>query len=70
MVTNQVQPENTESVNARIREACERRAKGISPTLEERREAAARIDRIREANAVRLGVQDVVVDAVRQLRKS
>ena len=53
-----------------IQEACDRIAKGILPTMEERKAAAARIDRMREENAKLFGIQDVTLDAVRQSRNS
>ena len=41
---------------------------GIPFTKEEQAEAAAEIDRMREANAKRLGVQDVTLDIIREMR--
>ena len=55
---------------ARMREACERIAKGIPFTKEEKDQAAAEIDRIREANAKRIGIQNIAVDLVREMRNS
>ena len=56
------------ALKAQMRKACDRIAKGILPTTEERKSAAARIDRLREENAKLFGVQDVTLDAVRQSR--
>jgi hypothetical protein len=53
-----------------MQEACDRIAKGIPFTRQERERAAAQIARIREENAKIFGVQNVVVDAVRESRKS
>ncbi len=53
-----------------IQEACEHIARGIFPTMEERKAAAARIDRLRERNARLFGIQDVTLDAVRESRAS
>jgi hypothetical protein len=58
------------ALKAEMQEACDRIAKGIFPTMEERKAAAAEIDRMREANAKLFGVQDVTLDAVRQSRNS
>jgi hypothetical protein len=56
------------ALKAEMQEACDRIAKGILPTMEERKAAAARIDRLREENAKLLGIQDVTLDAVRRSR--
>jgi hypothetical protein len=56
------------ALKADLQAACDRIAKGIFPTMEERRAAAARIDHMREENAKRFGIQDVSLDAVRQSR--
>jgi hypothetical protein len=56
------------ALKAEMQEACDRIAKGILPTMEERKAAAARIDRMREENAKRFGIQDVTLDAVRKSR--
>ncbi len=53
-----------------MQEACDRIAKGVPFTKREREQAAAEIARIREENARIFGVQNVVVDAVRQARSS
>jgi hypothetical protein len=58
------------SLKAEIQEACDRIAKGILPTMEERKTAAARIDRMREENAKLFGIQEVTLDAVRASRSS
>ena len=55
-------------LKAALQEACDRIARGILPTMEERKAAAARIDHMREENAKLFGVQDVTLDAVRQSR--
>ena len=56
------------ALKAEMQAACNRIAKGILPTMEERKAAAARIDRMREENAKLFGVQDVTLDAVRASR--
>jgi hypothetical protein len=58
------------ALKADIQAACDRIAKGILPTMEERTTAAAKIDRMREENAKLFGIQDVTLDAVRESRKS
>ena len=55
---------------AELQQACERVAKRIPYSKEERQEAARRIDRRREENAKRLGIQNVAVDLVRASRDS
>jgi hypothetical protein len=55
---------------AEMQQACDRIARGIPFTREERDEAAAEIDRIREANARRIGIQNIAVDLVREMRNS
>jgi hypothetical protein len=55
---------------AELQQACNRVAKGIPFSKEERMEAARRIDRRREENAKRLGIQNVAVDLVRESRAS
>ncbi|GEM_PF-2048434 len=57
-------------LKARMQEACDRIAQGIPFTREEKDQAAAEIDRIREANAKRIGVQNIAVDLVREIRNS
>jgi hypothetical protein len=57
-------------LKARMQDACERIAKGIAFTREEKDQAAAEIDRIREANAKRIGIQSIAVDLVREMRNS
>ena len=54
------------ALKADMQAACDRIAKGIFPTVEERKAAAARIDRMREENARLFGFQDVTLDAVRE----
>jgi hypothetical protein len=56
------------ALKAMMQEACNRIANGILPTMEERKAAAARIDRMREENARFFGVQDVTLGAVRESR--
>ena len=56
------------ALKAQLQEACDRIAQGILPTMDERRKAAARIDRMREENAKAFGVQDVTLNAVRESR--
>jgi hypothetical protein len=53
-----------------LQEVCDRIAKGIPFTKEERQKAAAEIGRRREENAKRFGVQNVAVDIVRAMRDS
>jgi hypothetical protein len=57
------------ALKAEMQEACDRIAQGIFPTMEERKAAAARVDRMREENAKVFGIQDVTLDAVRESRK-
>ena len=56
------------ALKAAMQQACDRIARGIFPTMEERRAAAARIDRLREENARLFGIQDVTLDAGRASR--
>ena len=56
------------ALRAEMQEACDRIAKGILPTMEERKRAAAQIDRMREENAKLFGIQNVTLDAVRASR--
>lgn len=56
------------ALKAEMQKACDRIANGILPTMEERKAAAARVNRLREENARLFGVQDVTVDAVRESR--
>jgi hypothetical protein len=58
------------ALKAKMQEACDRIARGLFPTMEERRAAAARIDRIRTENAKLFGIQDVTLDAVRESRRN
>ena len=55
-------------LKAAMQEACDRIANGIPFTRQERERASAEIARIREENAKIFGVQNVVVDAVRESR--
>jgi hypothetical protein len=57
------------ALKAGMQEACDRIAQGILPTMEERKAAAARVDRMREENAKVFGSKDVTLDAVRESRK-
>jgi hypothetical protein len=56
------------ALKAQLQEACDRIAQGILPTMDERKKAAAKIDRMREENAKVFGVQDVTLNAVRESR--
>lgn len=56
------------SLKAEMQEACERIARSILPTMDERKAAAARIYRMRTENAKRYGVQEVTLQAVRETR--
>lgn len=56
------------ALKAELQAACDRIAQGILPTMEERKAAAARIDRMREENTRLFGIQDVTLDAVRASR--
>ncbi len=56
------------TLKAEMQEACNRVARGILPTMEERKAAAAQIDCMREENAKLFGTQDVTLDAVRASR--
>ena len=58
------------ALKARMQEACDRIAKGIYPTMEERKAAAATIDQMREENAKLFGIQDVTLEAVRESRNT
>ena len=58
------------ALKAEMQEVCDLVAKGIFPTMQERKAAAAQIDRMREENAKLFGVQDVTLDAVRASRNS
>jgi hypothetical protein len=55
-------------LKAAMQAACDRIAKGGSFNKQERERAAAEIARIREENARIFGVQNIVVDAVRESR--
>lgn len=56
------------ALKAEMQQACERIAKGMFPTMQERRTAAMQIDRMRDENAKTFGIQDVTLDAVRASR--
>ena len=56
------------TVKAKLQEACDRIASGEKIPQEERKAAAARIDKMRQENANFLGIQEVAVDLVRQSR--
>jgi hypothetical protein len=58
------------ALKAEMQEACDRIAKGILTTMEERKAAAAKVDCVREENAKLFGIQDVTLDAVCQSRNS
>jgi hypothetical protein len=51
-----------------MQEACNRIKSGIPFTKEERDRAAAEIDRMREENAKLLGVEDLTLEILRQIR--
>jgi hypothetical protein len=57
-------------LKAAMQAACDRIAKGVPFTKEERERAAAEIARIRAENTKLFGVQNVVVEAVRESRNS
>jgi hypothetical protein len=56
------------ALKAAIQEACDRVASGIPPTRDEKLEAVAAMNRMREQIRQRTGVQSVAVDLVRQSR--
>jgi hypothetical protein len=56
------------ALKAEMQAACDRLARGILPTMADRRAAAARADRLRAENARLFGVQDVTLAAVRESR--
>lgn len=56
------------ALKAKMQAACDRIANGVLPTMEERKVAAAQIDRMREDNAKLFGVQDVTLNAFRASR--
>ena len=56
------------SLKAEMQAACDRIARGILPTMAQRKAAAAKTDRLRAENAGLFGVQDVTLDAVRESR--
>jgi hypothetical protein len=58
------------ALKAAMDEACDRIARGVLPTMAERKAAATTIDRMRQENAKLFGVQDVTLDAVRTSRSS
>jgi hypothetical protein len=70
MKTTAEKPGMNPALMAEMQEACDRIAKGIFPTMDERKAAAAKIDRMREENAKLFGIQDVTLDAVRQSRST
>ena len=55
-------------MKAQLQEACERLAKGIPFSDEEKAEAAARMDRLREENRRLFGEQNIAVDLIRETR--
>ncbi|HEX4588909.1 MAG TPA: hypothetical protein VH120_03210 [Gemmataceae bacterium] len=55
-------------LKAELQRACDRIAQGIFPTMEQRKTAAARVDRMREENLRLFGIQSVTLDAVRASR--
>jgi hypothetical protein len=58
------------TVKAMLQKACDRVARGEKISQEERKAAAARIDKMREENAKILSIQEVAVEIVRQSRDS
>lgn len=56
------------AVKASLQQACDRAANGIPPTRDEKLEAIAALNRMREQIRQRTGVQNVAVDLVRQSR--
>lgn len=56
------------SLREEARQVMERIKSGVPFTKEEQEEAAAEIDRIREANEKRLGVQNVTLEIIREMR--
>ena len=57
-------------VKAAMQEACDRIAKGIPFSRQERQEACDLMDQIREKNRKLFGVQNIAVDLVREMRDS
>ena len=57
-----------QDVDVQLKDVVDRIAKGIPFTREEQDRAAAEIDRMREENAIRFGIQEVTLDAVRESR--
>jgi hypothetical protein len=57
-------------VKAKMQEVCDRLVNGPPFTPEERKKAAAEIDRMREENLRRFGVQNIAVDLVRESREN
>jgi hypothetical protein len=57
-------------VRAKMQEVCDRLVNGPPFTQEERKKAAAEIDRMRDENLKRFGVQNIAVDLVCELRDS
>jgi hypothetical protein len=55
-------------LKAAMQETCNRIQNGIPFTKEEKDEAAAEIDRMREENAKLFGVEDITLDILRQIR--
>jgi hypothetical protein len=53
---------------AELQEACDKLAKGIAFTPEEKDEACKRMDRIREENRRLFGEQNIAVELIRQTR--
>ena len=57
-----------QDVDVQLKDVVDRIAKGIPFTREEQDRAAAEIDRMREENARRFGIQDVTLDIIREMR--
>lgn len=70
MITIADKPGIEPALKAQMEQLCDRIAKGIFPSMEERRASAARMDRLREENTRLFGVQDVTLNAVRESRNN
>jgi hypothetical protein len=57
-------------LKAELQEVCDRVARSETFSQKERKAAAAEIDRLREENRKKFGIQNVAVDFVRQSRDS
>ena len=70
MTTIEQVPGMGPQAKAELQEACERLAVGIQTSPEEKREAIANLNKMREEIRKRIGVQNIAVDLVRQSRNS